>query len=205
MPILRRLRRVRSSSLREDRGAPSSRTSPSSGRSNPPSRCRRVDFPDPDGPMIDMKRPAGMSRSSPSSTRSTTSPRWYSLTRPRADIADRPSVAGPASVTVTTTSPAVRGTVARGRSVLIDFRCRTPLALPTSPHGSGRRNRTGVASAPEDRGIMPDDWARPVVHWEIEALDAARLKVFYGELFNWTVGDGPIMTIPAGLGGPEPG
>ena len=52
---------------------------------------------------------------------------------------------------------------------------------------------------------MPDDWARPVVHWEIEALDPARLKVFYGELFNWTVGDGPIMTIPAGLGGPEPG
>src|SRR5438552_2488795 len=60
MPILRRLRRVRSSSLREERGAPSSRTSPSSGRSNPPSRCRRVDFPDPDGPMIDMKRPAGI-------------------------------------------------------------------------------------------------------------------------------------------------
>ena len=32
---------------------------------------------------------------------------------------------------------------------------------------------------------MQDDWARPVVHWEI--------------------GDGPIMQIPAGLGGPEPG
>ena len=32
---------------------------------------------------------------------------------------------------------------------------------------------------------VAEDWARPVVHWEI--------------------GDGPIMEIPAGLGGPEPG
>jgi len=52
---------------------------------------------------------------------------------------------------------------------------------------------------------MGDDWARPVVHWEIEALDPERVKAFYGELFNWEIGDGPIMTIPAGIGGPEPG
>lgn len=52
---------------------------------------------------------------------------------------------------------------------------------------------------------MEDDWARPVVHWEIEAVDPERLKTFYGELFNWDIGDGPIMSIPAGLGGPEPG
>jgi len=50
-----------------------------------------------------------------------------------------------------------------------------------------------------------DDWARPVVHWEIEALDAERQKAFYGALFNWDIGDGFIMQIPAGLGGPEPG
>ena len=49
------------------------------------------------------------------------------------------------------------------------------------------------------------DWARPVVHWEIEALDAGRLRAFYGGLFNWEIGDGPIMSIPAGIGGPEPG
>lgn len=48
-------------------------------------------------------------------------------------------------------------------------------------------------------------WARPVVHWEIEALDPERAKVPYGELFGWTIGDGPIMAIPAGIGGPEPG
>jgi predicted enzyme related to lactoylglutathione lyase len=29
--------------------------------------------------------------------------------------------------------------------------------------------------------------------------------VFYAALFNWDIGDGPIMSIPAGLGGPEPG
>ncbi len=52
---------------------------------------------------------------------------------------------------------------------------------------------------------MADDWARPVVHWEIEALDPEGQRAFYGELFNWQIGDGPIMTIPAGIGGPEPG
>ena len=49
------------------------------------------------------------------------------------------------------------------------------------------------------------DWARPVVHWEIQAVDPDRLRAFYGALFNWDIGDGPIMTIPAGIGGPEPG
>jgi uncharacterized protein len=52
---------------------------------------------------------------------------------------------------------------------------------------------------------MGDDWARPVVHFEIEALDAERQRAFYRQLFNWDIGDGPIMAIPAGLGGPEPG
>lgn len=49
------------------------------------------------------------------------------------------------------------------------------------------------------------DWARPVVHWEIEAIDPEKQKAFYGELFSWDIGDGPIMNIPAGIGGPEPG
>jgi len=50
-----------------------------------------------------------------------------------------------------------------------------------------------------------DDWARPVVHWEIEARDADVVRAFYASLFNWDIGDGPIMNIPAGVGGPEPG
>ncbi len=50
-----------------------------------------------------------------------------------------------------------------------------------------------------------EDWARPVVHWEIRAVDPERLRAFYSEMFNWTIGDGPIMAIPAGIGGPGPG
>lgn len=52
---------------------------------------------------------------------------------------------------------------------------------------------------------MGDDWARPVVHFEIEAIDAEGQRAFYRQLFNWDIGDGPIMAIEAGLGGPEPG
>jgi predicted enzyme related to lactoylglutathione lyase len=43
------------------------------------------------------------------------------------------------------------------------------------------------------------------VHWEIEARDPERQRRFYATLFNWDIGDGPIMSIDAGLGGPEPG
>ena len=49
------------------------------------------------------------------------------------------------------------------------------------------------------------DWPRPVVHWEIEARDPERVKAFYAELCNWNIGDGPIMSIDPGVGGPEPG
>ena len=52
---------------------------------------------------------------------------------------------------------------------------------------------------------MSADWARPVVHWEIEARDPDAQRAFYRDLFNWDIGDGPIMNIGAGLGGPEPG
>jgi len=52
---------------------------------------------------------------------------------------------------------------------------------------------------------VAEDWARPVVHWEIVARDADRQAAFYQALFNWQIGEGPVMQIPAGLGGPEPG
>lgn len=52
---------------------------------------------------------------------------------------------------------------------------------------------------------MSRDWARPVVHWEIQARDPERIRAFYAGLFNWEIGDGPIMTVNPGLGGPEPG
>jgi uncharacterized protein len=52
---------------------------------------------------------------------------------------------------------------------------------------------------------MERDWPRPVVHWEIIATDPERQSAFYRALCNWEIGEGPIMAIPAGLGGPEPG
>jgi len=49
------------------------------------------------------------------------------------------------------------------------------------------------------------DWARPVVHWEIEARNPDLIRAFYAQLFGWNIGDGPIMNIAAGIGGPEDG
>ena len=52
----------------------------------------------------------------------------------------------------------------------------------------------------------PDpDWARPVVHWALVAKDPDKQRAFYRALFHWDIGEGFIMEIPAGLGGPEPG
>jgi len=52
---------------------------------------------------------------------------------------------------------------------------------------------------------MTSDWARPIVHWAIEAIDPERQRAFYADLFNWEIGDGPFMQVAAGIGGPEPG
>ena len=52
---------------------------------------------------------------------------------------------------------------------------------------------------------MTNDWARPLVHFEIEAIDAESQRRFYGEMFSWDIGDGPIMSFDAGLGAPEAG
>jgi predicted enzyme related to lactoylglutathione lyase len=50
-----------------------------------------------------------------------------------------------------------------------------------------------------------DDWARPVVHFELAARDPEAIRRFYAEMFNWEIGDGALMTITPGIGGPEPG
>jgi predicted enzyme related to lactoylglutathione lyase len=53
---------------------------------------------------------------------------------------------------------------------------------------------------------MAEDWARPVVHWELQARDADRIEAFYKDMFNWNIkGEGRIRRIDAGIGGPEPG
>jgi hypothetical protein len=51
---------------------------------------------------------------------------------------------------------------------------------------------------------VSEDWARPVVHWEIVARDPELLAGFYRGLFNWEIGEGPVMQVAPGLGGPEP-
>lgn len=52
---------------------------------------------------------------------------------------------------------------------------------------------------------MTEDWARPLVHWEIQAREPEVIRAFYAAMFSWEIGDGRIMNIPAGIGGPEPG
>jgi uncharacterized protein len=52
---------------------------------------------------------------------------------------------------------------------------------------------------------MTSDWARPIVHVEIEALDLEGQRAFYRELFNWDIEQGPIASFRAGLGAPEGG
>lgn len=52
---------------------------------------------------------------------------------------------------------------------------------------------------------MTEDWARPVVAWEIQARDPEKLRDFYARMFNWSIGEGPVMSVPAGIGGPQPG
>lgn len=54
--------------------------------------------------------------------------------------------------------------------------------------------------SPQDR-----DWARPVVHWHITAVDVEAQTAFYRELFSWKIGDGPFPMADPGIGGPEPG
>lgn len=50
---------------------------------------------------------------------------------------------------------------------------------------------------------MTQDWARPVVHWEIQARDPELIKKFYAQMFNWDIADGPIKQIGAAIGAPE--
>ena len=49
------------------------------------------------------------------------------------------------------------------------------------------------------------DWTRPLVYFSIDAVDSIAQRDFYSSLFNWDMGEGPLMQIPAGIGGPETG
>ena len=51
---------------------------------------------------------------------------------------------------------------------------------------------------------MAEDWARPVVHWAIDAKDQPKIRAFYAEMFNWSISDGPLSLVEAGIGAPDP-
>jgi hypothetical protein len=73
-PSLSRLSRVSSSSSSEPSATPSSATSPAVGRSSPARMCMRVDLPDPEGPMIALKRPRSNATDTPASASTAASP-----------------------------------------------------------------------------------------------------------------------------------
>jgi predicted enzyme related to lactoylglutathione lyase len=52
---------------------------------------------------------------------------------------------------------------------------------------------------------MTQDWARPVVAFEIRGQDVAKLREFYQALFNWKSDESaaPIVELSGGIGGPE--
>jgi uncharacterized protein len=54
---------------------------------------------------------------------------------------------------------------------------------------------------------MAEDWARPVVAFEILGRDPEKLQAFYQELFNWVIDASTpgVAQVQAGIGGPEPG
>lgn len=52
---------------------------------------------------------------------------------------------------------------------------------------------------------MAEDWARPVVAFEVRGTDSARTRAFYREMFNWEIVGDAIAQAKGGIGGPEPG
>lgn len=51
---------------------------------------------------------------------------------------------------------------------------------------------------------MTEDWSRPVVHWEIQAIDSEKQANFYSQMFNWEVKGDRIRAFSPGIGAPEP-
>ena len=52
---------------------------------------------------------------------------------------------------------------------------------------------------------MEADWARPVVQWEIRAINPEKMEHFYRTMFNWDIVSGKkAKYIRPGIGAPEP-
>ena len=80
-PIFRRRMSVRFASDTLARSSPSIRMLPVVGLSKPPSRCKSVDFPQPDGPMIATNSPSCMSIFTPRRAVTLILPTLYDLVK----------------------------------------------------------------------------------------------------------------------------
>ncbi len=76
---------VSAPSLSPPTSTPSTVTVPEVGVSSAAMQCMRVDFPEPDGPMIAANSPRAKSRSTPARALTCASPVPYTLVRSRAD------------------------------------------------------------------------------------------------------------------------
>src|SRR5205823_3633950 len=85
-PKLSRRSWVRWVSSREVSETPSTSTSPDVGRSSPARMCMSVDLPDPDGPMIAVKRPRSKSTVTPARASTAASPSPKRRRRSRAKM-----------------------------------------------------------------------------------------------------------------------
>src|SRR5207302_8007888 len=142
---------------------------------------------EPDGPMTDTKEPLRTSRSTPASTRSTTSPRRYSLTRPRAATAHAPSIVSSA-LTGSLPSRPRHGSQGADAST-VPFRCRRPdslLRAPETCHGPPKPSHRTARRRPRNRqGHLKDGRTAPpcanerrrervVVWWPVQVEPAPR-------------------------------
>src|SRR5690606_31733303 len=90
--------RVRSRSPSDQTSAPSISTRPDVGRSSAAMQCNRVDFPEPDGPMMTVNRPAGIVTDTRSSATTRVAASPYTLVSSHAAAATPPGAGRPVIV-----------------------------------------------------------------------------------------------------------
>src|SRR5919197_2137057 len=175
-PTLSRRSSVRRLSSRSTSSTPSSTTDPLVGRSRPARMCINVDFPEPEGPMIAVKRPAGKPTVTPSSARTAAWPSPYTRTTSAADTSRGSGRFMPGNVGVRTER---RSAAFRTRSPRGDVRVRRPpprsagLEAPDQAPGGRQRqaaDRRLDEAADDEDGEAVVDRPRPrLAHGDLQA------------------------------------
>src|SRR6478609_9925831 len=135
-PMCSRRKIVSAVSSRPARSRPATVTEPEVATSSPARQCIRVDLPEPLGPMIAVKRPAGRSRSTPRRACTALSPAPYVRVRPRALAAVRVRA-----------GVLVSGVVVMGTTLVV-----LGLRVVRPRHGPGVGRRADAARPAYDRG-----------------------------------------------------